>query len=167
MTETAIEFTGFEELVELLGPELVAEPARRFLMSVGVQGQRDIRWRAPKDTGRLGGSIGFRVDSDPVPDQVAIGTNVRYAPHMEYGTGSLTENAQATRDWTFPTGAELQRWAQRHGFDNGYVVAQIIRKRGGLAPRRYVREGFDALRNEIPRFLRQMARDIEEIWRKG
>lgn len=42
----------------------------------------DAKLRAPVDTGNLRSSINHQVDGD----RATVGTNVEYAPHVEYGT---------------------------------------------------------------------------------
>lgn len=50
----------------------------------------------PVDTGNLRGSISYAVDGD----DCYIGTNVKYAPYVEFGTGVHTQGGRQT-PWTY------------------------------------------------------------------
>lgn len=54
----------------------------RALEAIGLQAEGNVAMLAPVDTGRLRGSITHEVDGDTA----YIGTNVEYAPYVEYGT---------------------------------------------------------------------------------
>ena len=152
---------------KLAAARLVGKPAFNFLRRAALLIQGLARENAPKNVGRLRDSIAFNVDQSPMPLFAEIGSAVEYAPHMEYGTGALSDSPSMVSDWQFPTGGELETWAKRHDFTSGEQVAGIIRARGGLAPRRYLRAAFDAARQKIQNFLTQMGREIEEQWRNG
>lgn len=48
--------------------------------------------KAPKRTGRLQESIAYQVDPDDSPGpSVTVGTNLEYAPYVEFGTGAHSE----------------------------------------------------------------------------
>lgn len=51
----------------------------------------------PVDTGRLRGSITYEVDGD----DCYIGTNVEYAPYIEFGTGVYAEEGGRQTPWIF------------------------------------------------------------------
>lgn len=48
--------------------------------------ERTAKLKAPVDTGRLKGSITTELNLGGVNPSAEIGTNVEYAPHVEYGT---------------------------------------------------------------------------------
>jgi HK97 gp10 family phage protein len=59
------------------------EQAReRSLEIIGLTAEKYAKEITPVDTGRLRNSITHKVDGK----EVYIGTNVEYAPHVEYGT---------------------------------------------------------------------------------
>lgn len=61
------------------------ENEERALTAVGIYIRGEAQVRAPVDTGNLRDSIDYRVmDSRK---SVIIGTNVEYAPYVEFGTG--------------------------------------------------------------------------------
>lgn len=60
------------------------EAIRRALEAVGIQAEGHAKIKCPVDTGRLRGSISHQVGSG-FDSSVYIGTNVEYAPSIEYG----------------------------------------------------------------------------------
>jgi len=149
---------------KLRDPKLISGPARNFLNRVLLLIQGFAKDGAPRNVGRLWQSIAFNVDSSPMPLWGKVGTNVSYAPAMEYGTGALSEKPSAVSGWSFPSGPELSTWARRHGFRNGYIVANAIKKRGGLAARRYLRTAMAKAKPQAKRFLREFGNEIERLW---
>jgi HK97 gp10 family phage protein len=69
-------------------PKKFREFQRQFLEEAGLFIQGEAVERVPVDGGRLKGSITHEVKDD----HVIIGTNVEYAPHVEYGTRPHTIN---------------------------------------------------------------------------
>ena len=151
---------------KLSDPKLIGGPARKFLNKVALLIQGFGKEEAPRSEGRLWQSIAFNVDSSPMPLYAKVGTNVSYAAAMEYGTGALCEKPGAVAGWSFPGGPELETWAKRHGFTSGYIVAAIIKRRGGLAARRYLRTAFSKAKPQARRFVREMGTEIEGLWSK-
>lgn len=56
----------------------------RALEAMGLQAEGYAKMLAPVDTGRLRNSLTH--DARPSEEAVYIGTNVEYAPYVEYGT---------------------------------------------------------------------------------
>lgn len=95
---------------------------------------------APVDTGRLRASITGAAQWRGVVELVGVvGSNVQYAPYVEYGTGTLAEGEGGKGGAHFPPPAALDRWARRHHMPSGFVVARAIARRGGLRPRPFLR----------------------------
>lgn len=63
----------------------------------------------PVDTGRLRGSITYSVDGD----DCYIGTNVEYAPYIEFGTGQYAEEGGRQTPWSYVDGKG--DWHYTHG----------------------------------------------------
>ena len=59
----------------------VAEALKKGLEMVGLQGEKHAKALCPVDTGNLRNSITHTTDED----SAYIGTNVEYAPYVEYG----------------------------------------------------------------------------------
>lgn len=124
------------------------------------------RQNAPVDTGRLRSSIDHEIESAAPPLQSWVGTNVEYAGFMEYGTGSLAEGDAGKGAWHFPPGEALDVWASRHGFENGYQVAAIIKKRGGLKPTRFLRDAVRDSESDFGQEIDRLGAAIAERWQE-
>lgn len=61
------------------------EALTRALEAIGIQAEGRAKTYCPVDTGRLRGSISHQRGSG-MDRSVYIGTNVEYAPYVEYGT---------------------------------------------------------------------------------
>ena len=166
MSDFRVEVEGLERVMGKVTLELLAKPLRKFFERATITVQNRARQNAPVDTGRLRSSIGTQVDSGELPTWGEVGTNVFYAPMMEYGTGLFAEGPGAKGDRHWPPAGALEVWASRHGFDSGFTVAQIIGRRGGLRPRRYLRNALKDSVNDIRAHVQRMANEIAEQWGK-
>jgi len=112
---------------------------KNVMWNIGRMLQKEVRKRAPVDTGHLRDSINVREPALTSQGlEISVGSElVKYGAFQELGTGLLTDPPRK-RHW--PPGAALQGWAIRHGFKSGYVVAAIIGRRGGLRPRHFIRD---------------------------
>ena len=63
------------------------EAVERALTAIGENAKNYVSDNAPKDTGRLQGSIQAHIDTSD--NSVTIGTNVEYAPYQELGTSKM------------------------------------------------------------------------------
>lgn len=110
--------------------------------------ERDAKRNSPVDTGRLRGSItsDVTISRGLFGSGVTgiVGSNVKYAPFQENGTGIF-----AGRSRYFPPPRALERWALRHGFASGYVVALAIFKRGGTKGKRYLAKALEKNKRRI------------------
>ena len=167
MSGIQIHIDGLERAIKNASPELLDKPLRNFFARATIAIQNRARQNAPVDTGRLRSSIGTRVDSGNPPAWGEVGTNVQYAPYMEYGTGLFAEGPNAKGDRHFPPGGALDVWAARHGFDSGFTVAQIIGRRGGLRPRRYLRNAVKESLGDVREYVKRMAGEIADAWGKA
>lgn len=107
------------------------------MRNVTMAVSREAKINAPVDTGRLRASI---LPDVITPDEHrvvgVVGSNVEYAPFMEFGTRP---------HW--PPIAALQVWAERHG-TSAFLVARAIAQRG-LAPRRFLQNAFDRVKDQV------------------
>lgn len=139
---------------KLRDPEFVRGPLRQFLTRSVVLLEGEVKKETPVDTGRLRASITHKVE----PFRAIVGTNVTYAPHVEFGTKP---------HW--PPLAAMQPWAQRHGFPAGrqgaFLVARAIARRGTRA-RRMFQKGVAASRPRIMQMWRRVGGQIQARWRR-
>lgn len=109
-------------------------------------------WNPPRggvDTGRLRASIRPFFFQGGLAAEV--GTNVKYAPFVEFGT----------RPHWPPKGA-LQRWAERHGMESDFLIRRAIAKHGTLAHPFL----FPSFEDERPRFLKALSDAIKDQMRR-
>ena len=145
---------------------LFGPPLRHFFTAGAIAVQAEAKKLAPVDRGLLRSSIAYEIDTRAVPLYAKIGPNVTYGAYMEFGTGLFTDFAGAPMRRHWPPGAALDVWASRHGFKSGAQVAGIIGRRGGLRPRRYMRDGLEKAIPAIRRALQDAARGIGRIWER-
>lgn len=77
---------GLEELLERIQEEKFLGPhIRRFFERAGKTVENRAKTYTPVDTGRLRASVTTAVDAATVPLWGTVGTNVFYAPYLEFG----------------------------------------------------------------------------------
>ena len=149
MPEIRVTIGGAELKRALADPMVVAGPVRDFLYQSAFTVEAKAKLKAPVDTGRLRSSIASQVNET----QAIIGSNVAYAPYVEFGT----------RPHWPPQGA-LQPWAQRHGFPAGkagdFLVRRAISRRGTRA-HPYLIPALRESVEEIRGFLTEMGEAIK------
>ena len=93
----------------------------------------------PTDTGRLKNSITY----DVVGNVGEVGTNVEYAPYVEFGTGKFAENGDGRKDvpWRYQT--EDGKWHSTKG----------------QKPQRYLRPALDSNRDKIVEIFKQAIKE--------
>lgn len=158
---TRLETKAFRLLQDIMERRIRALRGDRLLnamRSVTLEVQRRAKQNAPVDTGRLRASI--------IPDVVTrgnvvrgiVGSNVVYAPFMEFGTKP---------HW--PPLAALEVWARRH-HTSAFVVARAIATRG-IRARRFLRDAFDdvkgAIRGRIESTVASTLREIKEEFKSA
>lgn len=73
---------------------------QKTLTQWGILAQGYATETVPVDTSRLKNSIDFKTDE--AEGSMIVGTNVEYAPYVEFGTGLYTENSQAKKiPWSY------------------------------------------------------------------
>lgn len=73
------------------------EQIKAALEDIGGMMERYAKLLAPVDTGRLRNSIGHEVEGNTV----AVGTDVEYAPYLEFGTGQFAEGGGRATPWRY------------------------------------------------------------------
>lgn len=164
MATDGITIIGIPELQAKLTPALAAGPARKFLSRWASFTLSKAREGAPVDRGNLRANIDSEIVEGPAfPEYAAVGTNVEYAPYMEGGTGRLADLPGGKGGAHYPPVGPIEAWASRVGRPGqGAAIARAIGRRGGLVPRRFLRNAADASLAVIDRYAAQMASDIED-----
>lgn len=135
----------FEELADALeaAADDVDAATDRALRETALQVERDAKLKAPVDTGNLRASL----QAQRRPPGWAVGTNVRYAPAVEFGTGPhvITPNeAEALR---FP------------GPDGDPVFARRV-EHPGTPAQPFLRPALDGAEDDL---VQRIAAEIDEL----
>lgn len=155
--------SGFKEAERKLTPALAAQPVRRFMTKWAVSTQSDAKRGTPVNDGRLRASEVYEIESTPpdqIPSYARVGTNDETGPFIEGGTGTQADLPGGTGRRHWPPAAALEPWALKHG-TTGKSVAFFIGRRGGLKPKRFLRNAFDKNERRVPGWLSELALDIE------
>jgi HK97 gp10 family phage protein len=142
-----VQIHGLEETQAKLkqtGNDLHGSPMEDGMRDATMLVTHDARINAPVDIGRLKASIAPEVRTHGNEVQGVVGSNVKYAPYQELGTGVFVGRK---RHW--PPGAALEVWAKRHGGGRGASVAFHIGMRGGLRPKKFLKKAFDQNKDKI------------------
>ena len=155
-----VRLEGFDRFAASLANIQPGVRTRLFLDAVGQLIVSEARRRAPVNVGLLRSSIFHEVDQQDPPRWVDVGSKVRYAPYMEYGTGTVHDHPNwpharhipfVNRDENGRPVAALFWYAKRKGlgYGGGYAIARAIAERGGLKPRRFLRGSIEDLSAKI------------------
>lgn len=105
--------------------------------------------KAPINLGALRNSIHVEKVFEGNKREFRVGTNLEYAPYMEFGTGLLSDYpSEKKRHSPFSPKAiaNLKKWASDKGCEDpdraAWAIAFAIYKRGGLYPKAFLRNGF-------------------------
>jgi hypothetical protein len=128
-------------------PDIFKAINKRFLPTAGVEVQKEAIRLAPVLDGRLKGSIKFKVSSDTV----RVGTNLEYAPYVEYGTGIHAEGG----------GGRKTPWSY---FDEKKKVWVTTR---GMVAQPYLRPALDSKRKALVRLWASMYEKVFKILGAG
>jgi hypothetical protein len=89
---------------------------------------------------------------------------------MEYGTAKQgdPEGSHKEKHWPPLNAPGLVLWAKRKGMPGkAPAIARAIGKRGGLRPRRFLRQALESTESIIQNLLTRLANEIEERWARG
>jgi hypothetical protein len=104
------------------------------------------------DTGKFLGSVTHSVAPEVVPLWAKVGTNVQYAPDIEYGQKPHTVPME-----------ELKPWARRKGIPENRVGAiQHSIEEVGTKPRYAFRNAFEKNIEKVKKIFEAVAKDIED-----
>lgn len=100
------------------------------------------------NSGQLRNSITPEVYTQKNILKGVVGSNLKQAPFMEFGTGTFVGKGKHV-----PPLRVLKKWVEQKNRGgkrlNAYVVQQAIARRGGLVPRRYLQRAVSDNQNEI------------------
>jgi phage gpG-like protein len=128
---------------DLHGPEM-----REGMQEATLLVSRDAKILAPVDQGPLRASITPEVRQMLTTTEGVVGSNLKYAPYMELGTGIFAGNDRVR----MPPISALEGWASRHG-TSARAVAWAIYKAGGLRPRKFLQNALEQNRVRIEKLI--------------
>lgn len=159
-----LKIKGLQAMVDRMDfQQPLEETLGKFIRTAGETVAGSARSKAPVDVGTLRASINAQYQADNGVYKSVIGTNVHYAPFMEYGTGTQHDHPNWPRNpHRIPPGA-LVGWATRklRGSEENpeqlaAIVANRIMRKGGLKPRRFLRGSFEELQGTIMTGIRRI-----------
>lgn len=121
-----IEFSMTDNTGQIKG--LLEQAVERALEAVGLMGETYVKALCPTDTSRLKNSIEHITKGDTV----YIGTNVEYAPYIEYGTGQYAETGATQGFWVYVKGSNGggEHSGKRYTAAEALRVVAILRSKG-------------------------------------
>jgi hypothetical protein len=105
-------------------------------------------------------------DQATFPHWARVGSNLQTARWGEFGTGLLSEDPDSKKTRHWPPTEALRPWADAHGMD-AFLVARSIGRRGGLEPRRFLRNAADASEKRIPGWIATAAKEMTNEASRG
>lgn len=111
------------------------EKVKEALLRKGLKIEAEAKRLAPVDTGRLRSSITTELDETGSGIKVRVGTNVEYAPYIEFGTEPYTIK---------PDDAEALKWT---GEDGEPVFASKV-EHPGIPAQPFLFPAVDKVRNQ-------------------
>jgi hypothetical protein len=163
--EVRIEIEGLDALKKKLKSSTAAGPARKFLTRSGNEIIAKAKPLTTFNTGTLRRSIDKEVAGDtPIPTFVKVGTNVKYAPFVEFGRGP----------GKMPPREPIEYWYRRKNKAGPtqdvasalYAIQRAIGRRGVKA-RPYLVPGFEQAVPMIQRHVYTFADELEEAYKRG
>ena len=109
------------------------EAVAKALETIGRVAERYAKEICPTDTSRLKNSISHQVDDDTV----YVGTNVEYAPYVEFGTGKFAEGG----------GGRPTPWSYQDDKGNWHTT-------NGMKPQPYLKPAIENHLDEYKQFLK-------------
>lgn len=100
--------------------EATHEQVEKALEAIGLQAEGYVAMLTPVDTGRLRDSITHEVKGDTV----YIGTNVEYAPYIEFGTGIYADSGGRKTPWWYKD--DKGEWHFTHGSQPHHMLQRGI-----------------------------------------
>ena len=140
MADVDMDIRGLVELrrkTKQVAEDVHGAPIVRAVRESALLVERDAKIAAPVDRGRLRNSITSEIRASKHLAIGVVGSNVRYAPYMEFGTGTFVGKAPH-----YPPMAAIRTWASRKGL-NAFLVARAIGAKGGLEPRLFLTGAFE------------------------
>lgn len=126
---------------DLLTKERVKNTLNKHALNIQSLAKKNLTKNGSVDTGRLRSSIAIEPYQEGMT--IRVGSSVKYAPYVEYGTGKFAENGSGRKT----------PWAYKNR--NGQVIWTQ-----GQKPKPYLRPAAEADRREYINDMKQILRKI-------
>lgn len=158
-----IEIEGLEELKRKMRSEVAATSTRKFLQRSGNAIIAKAKPLAPVNTGTLRRSIDKEVATTvPVPTYVKVGTNVEYAPFVEFGRDPGHRPPYEAISWWYRRKNSLGPDADVFA---AVTAIQDKIERFGIKEKPFLRKGFEGAVTDIQRYVVVWGRELEEAFK--
>ena len=168
---------GVEEAFAKYGEEAVKE-FREVTSFVAKETENKAKQLAPIDNGTLRQSIHQTATIGGKGLEYNVGTNLPYAPYMEFGTGGKVDvpiefqdmaNDAKGKGGSFDEGLEeIKKWCIKKGIDvkAAYpIFVSILNK--GLTPRPFMYPAFVYARKTFAKDIKKSLKDLSNKFNKG
>lgn len=157
-------FEGLDELIARLDDPRVLDASRRRMEAAALIIEAGARDKSPVFMGLLRSSWTHQVEALAGEVKGIVGNPVHYAPMQEFGTGLLCDGPGGTGSAHYPPAAALGRWAELHGMAGmEYAIARAIGARGGLEPKRMLRDSLEQNRGAAQDQLEKVLDDVAAL----
>lgn len=134
---------GLEKVIQKLSDPQVAKHASKRMDRALLHIEAGAKMHAPNFMGGVASSITHEVNLLGGDVQGVVGSPLKVAAYQEFGTGLLSDAPNAPRRRHWPPADALDVWARRVAGKTGREIAFFIGRRGGLKPKRFLRNSFD------------------------
>ena len=137
---------------------MIETPAKVNAAGVSPYGYR------PGGSGQGASSLTHSVGEIGSDIQGIVGSRKDHMKWQEYGTGLLYDGpppSSGKKHW--PPAAALETWAKRNGIASGWLVARAIGRRGGLRPKKFLRNAWEQSKGGV---ISEMNKILPEITRR-
>ncbi len=149
MADYTVSIKGADELVSALkkSEETVRDKIGKAVVKAARRVEEAVGTKAPHITGALKGSINVR---GPIHSNnnigAVVGTNLKYARAVEFGTGIYAEGEGATRQPIRPRRAKVLAWKK----GGEWIFARQV---AGMKPRRFFKQGVEVSQAEATKII--------------
>lgn len=170
----SIELEGWRQFIATLTNVPVESRTAKFMAGVATTLKNDARMNAPVKSGLLRVSIqdSHGADASGGFAEVGIANGLFYAPYMEYGTGLVHDHPNWPRErhmpfvkrdpenGPVPALVAYADWKWGSGYAGGLGLARAIAKRGGIKPKRFLRNALANRREMIIEGWRELLHSL-------
>lgn len=162
MANYSVTIQGADELMEALkkSEDIVRDKVGKAVVRAAYRVQEAVGTKAPHITGALKGSINVH---GPIHSRnnvgASVGTNLKYARAVEFGTGIFSEDEGATRQPIRPKRAKVLAWQK----GKKWIFARQV---AGMKPRRYFRQGLEASQAEATKLIADGVGEVLRVFAK-